>query len=97
MLLISCPYCGPRDEVEYRYGGPSHVVRPEPPEAVSDETWAAYLFTRANPKGDSLERWIHAGGCGQWFNLRRNTVTHEVKAVYEMGQPAPSPGAGAGV
>lgn len=95
MLLISCPYCGPRDEVEYRYGGPAHLVRPEPPEAVSDAQWADYLFTRMNTKGDSLERWVHAGGCGQWFNLWRNTVTHQIKAVYEMGQPAPSYDAGA--
>lgn len=96
MLLISCPYCGARDEIEYRYGGPSHVVRPEPPETVSDEDWAAYLFTRGNPKGDSLERWVHFGGCGQWFNMRRDTVTHEIKAIYEMGQSAPQPGSGAG-
>lgn len=89
MLLITCPCCGARDEIEFRYGGPAHLVRPEPPEAVSDAAWANYLFTRANPKGSSLERWVHAGGCGQWFNLQRNTVTHEVQTVYAMGAPAP--------
>ncbi|MGZ8625813.1 MAG: sarcosine oxidase subunit delta, partial [Actinomycetota bacterium] len=24
MLLIPCPWCGPRDEVEFRYGGQAH-------------------------------------------------------------------------
>lgn len=91
MLLIPCPYCGPRDEIEYRYGGPSHLTRPGPPEAVPDEAWAAYLFVRENPKGDSLERWVHAGGCGQWFNLRRDTQTHDILGAYEMGMPPPSP------
>jgi sarcosine oxidase subunit delta len=94
MLLISCPYCGPRDEVEYRYGGPSHLVRPGPPDAVSDEVWAAYLFGRDNPKGESSERWVHAAGCGQWFNLRRNTVTHEILGAYKMGEAAPGAAAG---
>ena len=26
MLLIECPYCGPRDETEYRHGGQAHVL-----------------------------------------------------------------------
>ena len=25
MLLIDCPHCGPRNEVEFRYGGEAHV------------------------------------------------------------------------
>lgn len=89
MLSIHCPYCGPRDEFEFRYGGPSHIRRPEPPEQVSDDAWGAYLFTRANPKGISLERWVHSGGCQQWFNIARDTVTHRIIAIYRMGESAP--------
>jgi sarcosine oxidase subunit delta len=89
MLLISCPWCGPRDEIEYQCGGQSHITRPEPPEAVSDETWGDYLFFRENPKGVHYERWLHAFGCRRWFNVARDTATHEVYAVYKMGEPKP--------
>lgn len=51
MLLIPCPWCGPRDEAEFHYGGQAHVPYPEDPSAVSDEDWARYLFFRDNPKG----------------------------------------------
>jgi heterotetrameric sarcosine oxidase delta subunit len=89
MLLIDCPWCGPRGEIEFSYGGPSHVTRPGPPEAVSDAEWAKYLHTRQNPKGLHLERWRHTQGCRQWFNLARDTVTHRITAVYRMGEPPP--------
>jgi len=90
MLLIACPWCGPRDEIEFRLGGPSHLQRPEPFDAVSDEIWGEYLFFRDNPKGVQKERWLHAYGCRRWFNLARSTVTHEILAVYRMGDPAPA-------
>ena len=44
---------------------------------------------RKNPKGVHYERWMHAKGCRRYFNVARDTVTHEIYAVYEMGQPAP--------
>ncbi|MCI3181655.1 sarcosine oxidase subunit delta [Caulobacter sp. CCUG 60055] len=87
MLLIPCPWCGPRDETEFRCGGQSHIQRPEPYGAVGDQAWSDYLFTRANPKGAGRERWVHAFGCRQWFNLVRDTRTHEIAAVYPMGAP----------
>ena len=90
MLLISCPWCGPRDEIEYQCGGQSHITRPEPPEAVSDETWGDYLFFRENPKGVHYERWLHAFGCRRWFNVARHTATHRIEAIYAMHEPAPS-------
>jgi sarcosine oxidase, subunit delta len=92
MLLIACPYCGPRAESEFTCGGESHITRPGPSEKVSDEAWADYLFFRKNPKGVHYERWCHSFGCRQWFNVARDTLTHEIKAVYRMG--APRPGAG---
>ncbi|MEA1672717.1 sarcosine oxidase subunit delta [Nitrospirillum sp. BR 11163] len=89
MLLISCPHCGPRDEVEFRCGGEAHLTRPGPPDTVSDDIWAGYLFMRRNPRGLHYERWLHAAGCRTWFNVARDTVTHEIKVVYAMGQPRP--------
>jgi sarcosine oxidase subunit delta len=56
----------------------------------SDDTWGSYLFFRDNPKGMHNERWRHTYGCGQWFNLTRNTVTHQIVAVYAMTAAPPA-------
>ena len=48
-----------------------------------------YLFFRDNPKGSHAERWRHSYGCGLWFNLLRDTVTHEVAAVYGITDMCP--------
>lgn len=89
MLLIECPWCGARDETEFHCGGQAHIERPADPDALSDAEWAEYLFMRNNAKGVHAERWVHAAGCRRWFNLLRNTVTHEIVAVYRMGEPPP--------
>ena len=77
-----------RDETEFRFGGESHIARPDA--AVSDAEWADYLFNRSNPKGVHCERWLHSYGCEQWFNVARDTVTHEIHECYAMGESAPS-------
>ncbi|HEY5558780.1 MAG TPA: sarcosine oxidase subunit delta [Steroidobacteraceae bacterium] len=84
MLRIECPWCGARDEPEFTYGGEAHISRP--PAKCSDEEWSRYLFFRSNPKGEHAERWCHTYGCGQWFNVVRDTVTHEIKATRRMGE-----------
>jgi sarcosine oxidase subunit delta len=88
MMLIPCPNCGPRDECEFVCGGTSHMLRP--PLIASDTAWGEYLFFRDNPKGLHRERWRHAQGCGQWFNLVRHTVTHEILQTYAMTDAAPA-------
>ncbi|MFJ1665795.1 sarcosine oxidase subunit alpha family protein [Streptomyces bottropensis] len=90
MLLITCPWCGPRDEAEFHYGGQGHVPYPETPSALTDEEWARYLFFRDNPKGPFAERWSHAAGCRKWFNAVRDTATNEILAVYRSGEPRPA-------
>jgi sarcosine oxidase, subunit delta len=87
MMQIPCIHCGLRDESEFVCGGTSHMARPEL--AADDQTWGEYLFFRDNPKGLHHERWRHAQGCGRWFNISRNTVTHEVLAVYRITDPPP--------
>ncbi|MCH5675208.1 sarcosine oxidase subunit delta family protein [Streptomyces gilvus] len=89
MLLIPCPWCGPRDEAEFHYGGQAHVPYPENPASLTDEEWARYLFFRANPKGPFAERWSHAAGCRRWFNAVRDTSTNEILAVYRAGEERP--------
>jgi sarcosine oxidase, subunit delta len=90
MLLIPCPWCGPRAEIEFRYGGQAHVAYPADPAMVDDPAWADYLFMRDNPKGPFAERWVHTAGCRRWFNVVRDTLTNEVAASYPAGAPRPA-------
>ena len=85
MLIIPCPYCGPRDEIEFACGGEAHIARPIAENTITDAEFADYLFFRDNPKGIFLERWRHSAGCRRWFNVARDTVTHEIIEVYPMG------------
>ena len=89
MLLIECPYCGPRDEIEFRYGGEAHIARPADPGALTAAEWADYLFFRSNSKGVFAERWVHAQGCRRWFNVLRDTVSHRILTVYRAGEQRP--------
>lgn len=89
MLRISCPWCGPRDETEFHYGGQAHVAYPPDPNAVPDREWAEYLFFRDNPKGWFRERWVHTDGCRRWFNVVRHTVSYRIAASYAPGEPVP--------
>ena len=86
MLRITCPWCGERDQAEFRFGGELRPARPLKPEALSDEEWANYLFYRDNVKGVHRERWLHRHGCGQWLIATRNTVTHEISQVVPIGE-----------
>ncbi len=67
----------------------AHIARPKRPDRLDDAAWADYLFMRANPKGRHLERWLHAHGCRRWFNLARDTLSHDILAAYRM-QEKPS-------
>ena len=89
MLLIPCPWCGPREETEFRYGGQAGIAYPADPEALSDAEWAEFLFMRDNPRGEFHERWMHAAGCRRWFNVVRSTIDHGIAGAYRMGE---SPG-----
>ena len=83
MLLIKCPYCGHRDEIEFSYGGESGLNRP--PLDCSDREWADYLFMRTNTRGIYRERWYHAGGCRQWFDVVRDTTNNVVIETVKNG------------
>ena len=85
MMLIDCPFCGPRDETEFSCGGEAHIARPLAENKISEAEFADYLFMRDNPKGLFLERWRHSAGCRRWFNMARDTVSHEIVEIYQMG------------
>jgi heterotetrameric sarcosine oxidase delta subunit len=76
MMRLNCPWCGT-----------PHVTRPTLD--AGDDEWSDYLFNKENPKGIHYEQWMHKFGCGRWFNIARDTVTHEIHAVYDMGEPKP--------
>ena len=96
MLLIPCPYCGERPELEFSYGGEAHVARPKDPAAVSDEAWADFLYQRTNPRGVHAERWRHTHGCARFFNTLRDTTSDMILATYRIGERRPdlAPAAG---
>ena len=56
MLIIDCPYCGPRDQSEFSNGGEAHVKRPDGSADIGDREWGEYVFIRANPKGIKAAR-----------------------------------------
>jgi heterotetrameric sarcosine oxidase delta subunit len=76
MLLIPCPWCGPRAQIEFTYGGDATVTRPVPD--ASSEEWARFVYLRDNPAGPHDELWHHSAGCRQWIRVRRDTRTHVI-------------------
>lgn len=90
MFLIPCPWCGPRDQREFKCGGEAHIVRPRLPADLSDDEWGDYVFMRKNPKGVHHERWVHAHGCRRWFHMARDTATDRILAVYRIGEEPPA-------
>jgi sarcosine oxidase subunit delta len=89
MLLIPCPFCGPRPELEFRYGGQAHIARPENPAALDDNDWAEFLYRRDNTRGVHAERWRHIHGCARFFNMLRDTTTDRILTTYKTGEARP--------
>jgi len=89
MLIVCCPYCGDRPEIEFRHAGEAHIARPVDPASVSDADWAEFLYFRTNPKGRHAERWRHVHGCGRFFNAVRDTVTDRFVGTYRVGDAPP--------
>jgi heterotetrameric sarcosine oxidase delta subunit len=87
MLLIPCPWCGPRSQIEFTYGGDATVKRP-PPDAP-DAAHFEFVYLRDNPLGAHDERWQHSAGCRRWFQVRRDTRTHDILASAPLRQALP--------
>lgn len=78
MMLIQCPHCGPRAQIEFNYERTlDSIVTLDMP---ADEA-VARLYARANPRGLDDELWRHGLGCRQWLVLRRHRQTHEIVSV----------------
>ena len=89
MILIVCPFCGPRGASEFSYLG-ERRVRPMGPTAA--ENWRAYLYDQANVAGWRRERWFHLSGCRRFLEVERHTISHEIRSIRATGSPAPREG-----
>ena len=78
MILLPCPWCGPRDAAEFAYVGEVRG-RPEPA-TTTPQQWRDYLYTRTNAADWVVERWYHRMGCRRYLVVERHTVTNEVRA-----------------
>ena len=87
MLRIPCPWCGARDEVEFRYRGDAGKSRPAATDPAA--AFAAYVFVRDNPLGWHLEWWLHVGGCRRLFKVERHTLSHEIRWAGPPGEQPP--------
>jgi heterotetrameric sarcosine oxidase delta subunit len=87
MLRISCPWCGVRDECEFRYRGDAHGRRPAA--AAGTEAFGEYVYQRDNIKGWHLEFWLHIAGCRRLLKVMRHTVTHEIRWTGAAGDAPP--------
>ncbi len=77
MILIPCPWCGPRDAEEFGYVGETGA-RPEP-RTTTPKEWRDYLYLRRNVAGWTSERWYHRMGCRRYLVLERDTITNDVR------------------
>jgi sarcosine oxidase, subunit delta len=78
MILIPCPWCGPRNSQEFGYSGESKR-RPDP-NAATPQEWRAYLYLKTNPTGWVTETWYHRSGCRRFLAVERHTVTNEIRS-----------------
>ena len=53
MILVPCPFCGPRNASEFRWGG--EIKRRPDPNNTTKEQWRDYLYFRRNAP-DGLPR-----------------------------------------
>jgi sarcosine oxidase subunit delta len=88
MLLIACPYCGERPELEFQHAGQAHIARPAKPAETDIADWTRFLYLRDNTRGLYRERWRHAHGCGKFFNAVRDTTTDHFVRTYRIGEQA---------
>lgn len=86
MMLLPCPWCGPRNAGEFRYVGEAGP-RPDPAAATPEE-WRRYLYLHANPCGPVRETWYHRAGCRRYLAVERDTATNEVTSAVDAAGAA---------
>ncbi|MGI8521984.1 MAG: sarcosine oxidase subunit delta [Nocardioides sp.] len=83
MLVLPCPWCGPRGAEEF---GSVGELAPRPdPRTAEPQQWRDYLYLRANRADWTFERWYHRMGCRRYLVVERHPVTNEVRTVGPEG------------
>ena len=85
MILLPCPWCGPRDSEEFGYVGEPRG-RPDPQTTTAEE-WRDHLYLRRNVAGWVTESWHHRMGCRRYLLVERDTITNDVRPA---GPAAPA-------
>ena len=88
MILLPCPWCGPRDAAEFAHAG-ERVPRPDPGTAAPAQ-WRDYLYLRANTRGWVTETWYHRMGCRQVHHGGAAHRTNETRTVPPGDAAAPA-------
>lgn len=91
MIMLRCPWCGPRNVDEFHHVGEAQA-RPDPGGVTIDE-WRSYLYERRNTCGWAGERWLHRMGCGRFLTVERHTLSGEVRALRPTGATSTGPAA----
>jgi len=79
VLRITCPWCGERDETEFRYRGDASRARPGADADLA--SYCGFVYARDNPRGWHAEWWLHVAGCRRLLRVERHTLTHEIRAA----------------
>ena len=95
MLLIPCPYCGERPELEFVYGGQAHIARPADPAAVERRRTGRSSCTCATTRAACTPS---AGGtpmaAARFFNALRDTDHRPFPRHLQSRRAAAGAGAG---
>ena len=87
MLLIPCPFCGPRSDAEFVYGEDASVSHHRmDPNNVDPTEWIKSVYLRDNPNGPHAEYWFHQNGCRKWLLVKRNTGTNQILSAEAVCQ-----------
>jgi heterotetrameric sarcosine oxidase delta subunit len=85
MLIIPCPWCGPRPDSEFLCTGEAREpLRDDGPGGDPGPwigRWTDRVWGRDNPRGPVRERWWHAHGCRLWLTVTRDTRDHRILAA----------------
>jgi heterotetrameric sarcosine oxidase delta subunit len=77
VILIDCPWCGPRVSGEFAFLGDNRAA----PTAGSADivAWRRYLYLDDNRPDWTDESWLHVHGCNRVMRLRRHRSTNETR------------------
>ena len=90
MLLIPCPWCGPRDEAEFHYGGQAHVAVPGGPVGPDRRGVGPVPVLPRQPEGPVRRALEPRGGLPPLVQRGPGHGTNEILAVYRAGEERPA-------